>query len=294
MHKILTSAIVTLVAVLWTGLAQAQTFDPVIAYGQVGGRSSTVNIANENASKVVSLFSTRNGISEPDLSPNGGAVVFGDGGSLRLLTFSVSSSSATLTGNTVLDSGATRVWKVDYSADGQRVLYIADYAGGIRRLKVANISGGSSILNIDATEIMDASFRGSSSVAYFQRNAVDNSREVYFADLDVSNQLINNSMVFTTAGTNITTSNTLALGHVTNRLLINGFVNSVGSVIEVDLDTATHRVVAAGQKACYSPDDQRAIYLSPNSDQLRRVDLSTGAVTNLYKKGSYTGPDWRE
>jgi Tol biopolymer transport system component len=118
----LIAAVLCLVACVASS-AQAQTYDPRIAYVQNAGNQNSIVLANQDGSRSITVFSSRKAVGGVDFAPGGGRVAFNELDVLKVLTYTVSNSGIAVTGITTIEASTGFA---DFSPDGTKLIYVGN------------------------------------------------------------------------------------------------------------------------------------------------------------------------
>lgn len=266
-------------------LAQ-KSYNPEIAYTAPSGKSVALYLANRDGTHAVKVYQgpAKVSISNPDLSPQGGAVAFTEAGKLRLLAFQVTPTGVTPGPVQTLANSAGS--GPDFSPDGSMLVYQSANGANVR---IYDLRGGSdTLLAIDAGQM--------------PRWLCNGDIVVFSADISAHSYVAKRLTIDEQGG--VSTEALFSTGLIdfewdtarTRRaILYRGLLPSGGAsgVHEYDLASASFvSGLPLGIDFSYSPDDTELLYSSnvKRSSGLFRYSLASGLSNKI---GTATGPlDW--
>jgi hypothetical protein len=286
-----------------TTIASAATaYDPTVAYVQLSGNSANLYVANADGSHAIRLASGYKAISGIDFAPGGGRIAFADRQGLKVVTYTASNSGITVNSTVQLSSGI--FGSPDFSSDGTRILYYQVTAPvGFRAIPA---SGGASVFLHAGSGLgvgrwlrpadLGNAFAFLKAVPHGPNVPVD--YEIWTVLLDANDQVISAGPVLSTATQAFKSIEHFDTAHTRNALLIAADYPTVIDMVDFDLETGVVTDTNVhGFQMHYSADDSHIVFKNLNylgsADYVNSLDLGTGVVTHLTKKGSFGVTDAR-
>ena len=275
-------------------VAGAQTaYDPRVAYTQVAGNGSqALYVANADGTHAVKVASGSGNIGTIDFAPGGGRLAFSDAQGIKAVSYTASNGGVAVGPVQVLVGGGYGKNTPDFSPDGSRIIYRDGDLGRIRAIPAA---GGTPV----------DLYVGSCGQPRWLRAEVGNAfacRNLRFAPgivhydvwtvlLDDNDQVVSAGPVLSTETQAFKAFDDFDVARTRNTLLLTVSYPATMRTIEFDLATGaiTDRG-PLGTRVHFSADDSRIVGMSPHKasgDFIDSVDVATGIVTHLTKKGSW-------
>ena len=174
-----------LAVLVGSSAAQAQ-LSPKIAYLKLGsGKNAvhTVNVANANSSNAAVVYSSSKSIYDVQLSPSGLQVAVAGQEGLRLISYSVSGSSLSVSSSSLVDA-TPNIQSADFSFDGGKLAWRHDSGNGQVSVKVMNLSDSSvSVYPISNPLMMKIAYVQSGDIAHVDMDSGGGSYGLYLLDL---------------------------------------------------------------------------------------------------------------
>lgn len=288
---------------LSTAIASAATaYDPTVAYVQLSGNAANLYVANADGSHAVRVATGYKSINGLDFAPGGGRIAFTDRQGLKVVTYTASNSGITVNSTVQLSSGI--FGSPDFSSDGTRILYYQGTAPvGFRAIPA---SGGASVFLHTGSGLgvgrwlrpvdLGNAFAFLNAVPHGPNVPVD--YEIWTVLLDANDQVINAGPVLSTATQAFKSIEQIDIAHTRNALLIAADYPTVIDMVDFDLEAnAVTDTGVQGFQMHYSADDSHIVFKNINDlgspDYVNSLDLGTGVVTHLTKKGSFGVTDAR-
>lgn len=292
-----------------TGASAQSAYDPQVAYVQLSGNTSYIYLANQDGTHAVRLVAGVRGISGIDFAPGGGRIAFTDHQALKVVSYSASSSGIRVDR---IDQRVTGVFgPPDFSPDGSRILYYqsgtATTPGGV--LAVPSTTGAPVMLYASTTSGIAKWLRSTTlgnafaflrMVPHGLNAPVD--YELWTVLLDAGDNVISAGPVLSTATQEFKAIEDFDIAHTRDALLVSADYPTgspiANNIVELDLATGSITDKAgAGFRMHYSADDSRIVFRNlrtpGSSDYVNSLDLGTGLVTHLTKKGNFGTVDAR-
>lgn len=266
-------------------------FNPEVAYTQVSGKSSYIYLSNQDGSNAVRIFTASNkSITDVDIAPGGGKIAFSESGVLKLLSYSVSGSSIIVSSVVTLDSSGG---EPNFSPDGSKIVYISQSSS--RQLRLISSSGGVPKILVDSLGWAPAFMHTGDRIVQYKRNFSASSFEIEMLNLDLNDDVISSSVIFSTAGQPLAQGiEDIDTARTKDSILITANTPSGIRLVELDVNLNSIQDHAAGFRGHFSNDDSEIVYTSVARDFLYTLNISSSVVTKLNSRKSNFGfTDWK-
>ena len=312
MTRTTTLRLAALALSLWAATAAwAQSaYDPKIAYTQVSGNTQYLYLANVNGDHAVRVATVgRDASGFPgnihgvDFAPGGGRIAYSDAGGLTVLSYTASNTGIKVDRRDLLVPAAygTYISPPDFSPDGSRILYGTNKPSS--SFRAIPTGGGSSVLLYDGPHA-----GASDSVRWLRPIDMGNAfafltripsgpggptrDEIWTVLLDANDAVTSFGPMLSTTTQPFNSIQDFDTARTRNALLISAQYPATNKIVEVEIG-GTGIVTekgASGTHVHYSANDSRIVYITPHvaaGDYVNSLDLGTGVITHLTKKGSY-------
>lgn len=275
--------------------------NPQIAYVDQSASSGVFTVSNADGTCVSRLYSSSNKNITAGMKfvPTGNQIVFTENNSIKLLTYTVTSTGVSTTSITTVSAEPLQPLFVDMSPDGTHLLIVEKNtdAPSLNHFSIYVLSmiDGTRTLVAD-DQYTDAVWAHSNSrIAAIKglENGGLQTIEVY--DLDTSYQIANITVVFNSVVSQMNYLSRVESAHTSDMLLFNATSSGAVNVYTVDIASTAVTSVVAGWNASFNAEDSAVLFEGPTVANLKTLDLTTNLQTQITSanKVNATRPDFR-
>jgi Tol biopolymer transport system component len=277
-----------LAAVAAKGQPAPPVYDPQLAYVKPGSRTSELYLANADGSNAKRVL-VNDGIDSVDLSPAGNLLAYSDAQGIKLLDFSAGANGITAGAPRLLVAGGTTP---DFSEDGSRIIYRVLADSTVRSIPTTGGTPTTLFTGVcSSPRWLRQADMGNAFACWRAQSGAPIVYQAWVFLLDGSDQVVSAGPVVSSDSQPFDMiDDRLDVARTRNALLIVTDYPSYPSVLEVNLQTGATTPRGSGNGVHSSRGDTRILTVSPHSssgDFIEALDVATGRVTPLTKKGTY-------
>jgi len=243
-------------------------------------RSFSLYIAGSNGQSPMLIKSSSMPISDPDIKPGGGAIVYNDNGVCRITSYSNAGVGSTV----VLDAGP-HCAEPSWSPDGTKIAY-TEWISPQAQLAifVADLSANTVTQLPDNSGLYQSlDWMNNSQIVYrdFNIYSTPGYAEIRLLDLNT----MSNTLLVSAQYENWVYVDKLEAEHTKNAIVVSVSGGSMGvQSVEYNFDTNTRTVLQANAKECVlTSDDSSMLYVTNGhgTPSLIKKNLSSGSLSTL-------------
>jgi hypothetical protein len=286
------TTILLLAAAAAKGQPAPPVYDPQLAYVKPGPRTSELYLANADGSNAKRVL-VNVGIDAVDLSPAGNLLAYSDAEGIKLLDFSAGANGITAAAPRLLVAGGTTP---DFSEDGSRIIYHMLADSTVRAIPTTGGTPTTLFTGVcRSPRWLRQADMGNAFACWRAQSGAPILYQVWVFLLDGSDHVVSAGPVVSSDGQAFKTiDDRLDVARTRNALLIVTDYPPYPSLLEVNLQTGATTARGSGNQVHFSRGDTRVLTVSPHSssgDFINALDVGSGIVTQLTKKGTYGALD---